>query len=358
MATDGTLRSQMMGRRDTMIGGVSDIPGLAPGPPGAGSAAELAAWIDSFEDDLTMAIAVRDWDQACELVSRGRSYMKSPVAKALPDSTAATRLSSLTKELVRQLAYDLSNPNAQKSQVVRLVNLLVKLDEAHLARDSVLAARRTLLRHRVQMIAFHGDIPVYVGELCIVTFTMIKHTSDWYLAAFKDVQMASGLVTWAKKEIETFAETFRRQVYGKSVEPKVVEDSLRVVAVHNRKVSLMHGARRPFLTPCSLQLLRDAGLDLTFLLATLLQPNYADPDAVPHPIITESMSFGRQPSLSSSASVRHTEIPSEQSSRLGSFADKGSPASDLVPPSPRPPPRSERRRAAPRNNDVYTSPPI
>jgi len=30
-------------------------------------------WIDEFGDDLTMAIAMRDWDEALKLVERGKS---------------------------------------------------------------------------------------------------------------------------------------------------------------------------------------------------------------------------------------------------------------------------------------------
>jgi hypothetical protein len=30
-------------------------------------------WLATFEDDLTMAIAVRDWEQAVKLVKRGQS---------------------------------------------------------------------------------------------------------------------------------------------------------------------------------------------------------------------------------------------------------------------------------------------
>lgn len=30
-------------------------------------------WLATFEDDLTMAIAVRDWEQAVRLVKRGQS---------------------------------------------------------------------------------------------------------------------------------------------------------------------------------------------------------------------------------------------------------------------------------------------
>ena len=33
-------------------------------------------WLTTFEDDLTMAIAVRDWDQAVQLVKKGQSHFQ------------------------------------------------------------------------------------------------------------------------------------------------------------------------------------------------------------------------------------------------------------------------------------------
>lgn len=327
-----------MGRRDTLVGSqvaldVSALPNQA-----SGSSAETNAWIDNFEDDLTMAIAVRDWEQSCELVLKGRAYLKTPIAKALPNSQSTTRLSNLSKELIRQLAYDLSDPNIKKHAIVRLVDLLAKLGEAVIARETLLAARQTLLQSRVQMISFQGDIPVYIGELCIVTFTLVKHTSDWYLLAFKDVNMVSGLVNWAKEQLQTFAETFRRQVYGKSVESQVIEDSLRVAAIHNRR------------------LLRDSGLDLTFLLATLLQKDFDSPTVQPNPIIMESAIVRLTSSKSTSSRQTSDAVPHRQGSRTTEVAEQErsqrSDAADQALDLPRPPPRSERRRAAPRPNDI------
>jgi hypothetical protein len=45
---------------------------------------------------------------------------------------------------------------------------------------------------RVRAIKFEGDISIYVSELAIVCFTVIRHTSDWFMTAFKETKMASG----------------------------------------------------------------------------------------------------------------------------------------------------------------------
>lgn len=72
---------------------------------------------------------------------------------------------------------------------------------------------------------------------------------------------------------------FRRQVYAPTIPEGVAEECLRVVASHNRRVSRTSLPNR---SPSSTyaQLLRDVGLDFTFLLSTLISP---DPDS-PHDI--------------------------------------------------------------------------
>lgn len=60
------------------------------------------------------------------------------------------------------------------------------------ARDTFLDARAALMRKRVRAIRFEGDARSYIKELALVVFTSVKHTADWYLASFKDLEMASG----------------------------------------------------------------------------------------------------------------------------------------------------------------------
>lgn len=48
------------------------------------------------------------------------------------------------------------------------------------------------MRKRARQIKFEGDISMYISELAMVCFTLIKNTCEWYMAAFKDNRMASG----------------------------------------------------------------------------------------------------------------------------------------------------------------------
>jgi hypothetical protein len=146
------------------------------------------------------------------------------------------KLAPLQTSLLACLCYDLSSPTLRKSTLSHLVQLFIRLEQPDLARATFLKARTEVMRKRVRTIKFEGDIPLYVNELAVVSFMGVKHTSDWYLAGFKESGMASGLVAWAKEEIETFAGMFRRQVYGSDVDPAVVEEALEATRIQSKKV--------------------------------------------------------------------------------------------------------------------------
>ena len=90
------------------------------------------------------------------------------------------------------LLNDLSNPAIRKSGVVRTTNWLLRLGLGERARETFLTARGALIKRRTRQIKFEGDISLYISELAMVSFTMIKNSCEWYMAAFKDNSMASG----------------------------------------------------------------------------------------------------------------------------------------------------------------------
>jgi len=105
------------------------------------------------------------------------------------------------------------------------------------------------------MIRFEGAVEQYINDLAVVVFTGIKHTADWFLASFKENDMASGtcmadssagvwvlhsmdtaFIDWAKFQIQDFATMFRKQVYTSDVDPKTVEDALTITYTQSKKV--------------------------------------------------------------------------------------------------------------------------
>ncbi|EJU02641.1 hypothetical protein DACRYDRAFT_78498 [Dacryopinax primogenitus] len=231
-----------------------------------------ASTVAEFSDELTVAIALRDWDLSVELIEKGKSLLAA-VSPSSADSVKS-KLSTFEQSLRSSILSDLSSPIHRKASVIHLVGLLTRLGAAIDARDALLRMRSEVIRKRARAIRFEGDIMQYVNELAVVTFTGIKFTSDWYTSAFKENDMASGMVQWAKAEVELYATSFRRQVYGPDVSSEVISESLNAVRVQSKR------------------LLQDSGLDFSFLLEEMLRADLPETPRPPPLFVSDSEDIG------------------------------------------------------------------
>jgi len=103
----------------------------------------------------------------------------------------ANKLTQLRSQLISSLLESLSHPSNRKATVVNLISLLNRLKAGAAARNTFLQMRTNVIYGLSRKIRFDGDIGTYVGELAVVYFTGIKHTADWYLASFKENEVAS-----------------------------------------------------------------------------------------------------------------------------------------------------------------------
>ena len=109
--------------------------------------------------------------------------------------TLCAKLAPLKASLTAGLIHSLSALDNRKTMVVKLVSLLLRLGAGPAARSTLLAARSEVTKKRVRMIRFEGAVEQYINDLAVVVFTGIKHTADWFLASFKENDMASGAST-------------------------------------------------------------------------------------------------------------------------------------------------------------------
>lgn len=256
-------RSVWTGDRMSMAVGAEPMPALPawladlqnkglgiPGLPGGDKSQEKdMRWVSDFVDKLAVAIALREWEEAVSLVEQGQTVTQAPASTLLPP-----RLQPLKASLVSDLLAAISDPSNRKQSVVKISSYLTRLGAGIAARDAFLSTRAELMRKRARMIRFEGNIALYISELALVTFTGVKHTCEWYLASFREHDLASGMVNWGREQIENYATMFRRQVYGPDVDSKTIQESVQV--------SRMQAKR----------LLQDIGLDFSFLLDGLLAP--------------------------------------------------------------------------------------
>lgn len=223
------------------------------------------SWIGDFSDELCVAIVTRAYEDAVVLVEKGRTVLgrlsPSEGSSGGPSVSALfqNRLENRTAELMDSLLRDLADPAIRKTGVVRTAGWLLRLGPgaADSARETFLDMRGKLVRKRCRAIKFEGDISLWVGEVAMVVFTLVKNTCEWYVTAFRDNRMASGafphprrrafsprrlmrvlgFVRWASRQIEVYAEMFRRQVFGVDQNPVVVQESLAVTKAHAAMVS-------------------------------------------------------------------------------------------------------------------------
>ncbi|KAI0829081.1 hypothetical protein BC628DRAFT_1315984 [Trametes gibbosa] len=259
-----------------------------------------ARWIGDWSDDLTVAVALREWDRAVALVEEGESKLA-----VMPPLT--TKLSPLKASLTAALLQSLSSPTNKKSAVVSLIGLLVRLKAGAAARSTFLAARADVIKKCVRKITFEGHIGAYIGDLATVVFTGIKHTADWFLASFNQNEMASSFVEWAKQQIELYGEMFRKQVFSSDVDAQTIDNAIQITRVQSKK------------------LLEEYGIDFRFLLDNLLvekpreasrpPPFRAHTERAPDPIHTpastpvRSRSPANAPSTSSSSTPSRSRTP-------------------------------------------------
>lgn len=181
-----------------------EIPGVDADTGGKEKAERDARWAGDWADDLTVAIALREWDKAVILVEEGTLSRRSIHFNILLDlrdlgkaklSTIPIlthKLPPLSALLTKALLDSLSLPSVRKSTVVSLISFLLRLKAGPAARSTFLQMRTKVLKAHVRKIRFEGHVGTYVGDLAVVYFTGIKHTADWFLASFKENEVASG----------------------------------------------------------------------------------------------------------------------------------------------------------------------
>lgn len=198
----------------------------------------------SWQDDLIMSIATRDYPESVNLILQARTELAGAAGGMTNSSSLdddphrqhqCQQLQDLTDQLCETLAHDLSHRDTTKSTSIRLIHHLVQLSQPLLASQSFLAARTSLIAHRTRLITPTGDPVAYVSTLAVVMFTITRYTADWYLSAFEHNDMVSRLIEWVEEQVRAFCAVVIKQVGGQDGD-SVREEVVKVVMHHHRKV--------------------------------------------------------------------------------------------------------------------------
>lgn len=228
---------------DMAQGGVPPMPNLpsgisssrmsasnsAVGTPEAGMSRAASAdgtrgkdirYIEEWTDEVTVALALKNWEEAVELIEEGQSngshlYLDSNLTHVsivawtgkerligfaaadatdpIPAVLLRQRLATQQDLLLGHLSTSLQSPTIRKPALVTLVSFFYRLEQADLARSTFLSARTDILKRRVGQIKWErGETIQYLNELAVVWFMGVSVTAQWYLNAFRENSMASG----------------------------------------------------------------------------------------------------------------------------------------------------------------------
>ncbi|KAI9344811.1 hypothetical protein DFJ73DRAFT_839749 [Zopfochytrium polystomum] len=204
-------------------------------------------WLSDLPFELDILIAHRQFDDAIGDLERSK-----PLLGKLQDSGQSLRaaVEARAQKLAHIVCSELVNPMSSKFQIQSNIERLLKLGLAVEAREIFLQSRTEIIRYKIRLLHFNGDIATYVNSLSIVVFRLIRNTCDWYSISFKEPSMASGFLRWVRTEIENYGDIVRRQVFESRQPFAVIADCL--------DSSMNHCAQ-----------LRQVGLDLTFVLEQL-----------------------------------------------------------------------------------------
>ncbi|KAJ2008439.1 exocyst complex component exo84 [Coemansia thaxteri] len=231
----GAARSTRSTRSRQSAGGDDDQDGVAEG---------LRLRTDEMLDALDIHIARREFNDATTLVQRLKRQQRE-LPKPAPPVIRAT--DAHVAELARLILTDLLIPCSPRKQVAANVSLLHRLGWDKEAKEAFLASRSATIKNRTRQLKLEGNTRLYIRELAIVYFRLIRNTCEWYSGLFADPTMISALIAWVRQEMAGYAVIFRRHVFHDMQKFQVIASCLN------------H-------TLAEVDILGHAGLDLKFML--------------------------------------------------------------------------------------------
>ncbi|PVU93917.1 hypothetical protein BB561_002942 [Smittium simulii] len=151
------------------------------------------------------------------------------------------------EELVKLILMEIMAPCAPKNILAEKIKLLTHLGWGKEAKDAFLKSRSATIKYRSRQLKLEGNISMYIRELAVVCFRLIRNTCDWYPVFIEDQSMASALISWVQNEMTRYATIFRRQVFQSLQSFEVISNCIQY-------------------SLSEVEILGNAGLDLKFML--------------------------------------------------------------------------------------------
>ncbi|KAF7694469.1 exocyst complex component 8 [Silurus meridionalis] len=211
-------------------------------------------WIQELPEDLDVCIAQRDFEGAVDLLQKLNEYLKDqPVTPRVKElrGKVEERVRQLTEVLVFELSPDRSLRGGPKA-TRRAVSQLIRLGQSTKACDLFLKNRAAAVHTAIRQLRIEGATLLYIQKLCNVFFTGLLETAREFETDFAgDTGCYSAFVVWSRSAMRMFADTFSKQVFDSKESLSTAAECVKLAGEHCRQLS-------------------DIGLDLTFILHSLL----------------------------------------------------------------------------------------
>lgn len=181
-------------------------------------------WVKELMEDLDVFIAERNFEDAVDSIDKAQD-----VLSGCPKTTEAQeyrskidqRVSLLTEVLMRELdppSLDRSGPPVMQGgprAARRAISQLTRLGKCSKACQLFLKGRSTMIKHSIRQLKIEGATTLYIKRLCAVFFPAVLDAGKEFFRAFPENNAcAASFVVWARRELEAFYETYRRQVFA------------------------------------------------------------------------------------------------------------------------------------------------
>lgn len=83
-----------------------------------------------------------------------------------------------------------------------------------------------------RQIPIEGDVGLYISQVALVQFTLIKNTVEIYNSCF-EYRLASALVKWAKAHIDNYIELLGRQLQAVDADSGAYAECMSATKAHS-----------------------------------------------------------------------------------------------------------------------------
>ncbi|KAF6024814.1 EXOC8 [Bugula neritina] len=197
-------------------------------------------------EDLDVLIAQRDFEGAVDQIEEVNARLSEVMVKSPVLREYSSRVDHRVKQLTDILMQELLAPpertmRSGTNSARTAVTQLIRLGKSAQACRLFLKNRDIVIRYNMRQLKIEGATSLYIRRLCEVFFDTLKETCKEFYKAFPQQFYGcfSGVIVWAREELESFVEVYKRQVFGSKSGISAIADCVYIARTSCTKVSVL-----------------------------------------------------------------------------------------------------------------------